>query len=35
MKINKKRVLFIVGLISVLLGASVLAVFAWRASVVR
>ncbi len=30
MKINKKRVLFIVGLISVLLGASVLAVFAWR-----
>lgn len=30
MKINKKRVLFIVGLISVLLGASVLAVFAWK-----
>lgn len=30
MKISKKRVLFIVGLISVLLGASVLAVFAWR-----
>lgn len=30
MKMNKKRVLFIVGLISVLLGASVLAVFAWR-----
>ena len=30
MKINKKRVLFIVGLISVLLGSSVLAVFAWR-----
>lgn len=30
MKINKKRFLFIVGLISVLLGASILAVFAWR-----